>query len=786
MTVSMPCLILTALIPLAALPVQAAGPPVERTPWPAAVEEALGRAGANRGEIVEALRSTAGQERRGMAFLIAHMPPRDLRSLRADFLLENVRLAYRVRAQVPWGSRIPEDVFLNDVLPYANLDEARHPWRKEMVDLCLPIVKGCKTPTEAAQKLNATLFAKTKVKYSTGRKKANQSPKETMETGLASCTGLAILLADACRSVGVPARVAGTPMWANNRGNHTWVEVWDGRWHFTGAAEYDANGLDRGWFAADAAQATKDSREHAIYAASFRRTGVTFPLVWDPDGREVFAENVTDRYTARLKPGVRVQIRVLREGKRLALPFVVEDHQHREVCRGLSKGEEADTNDILSVELLPGRAYVVRVGHPARAERRFTPLAAKDLLVEVEIPAAKPGLSPEQLAALTKEARAYFEADAKKQAAWKFDEKRDRLLAGNEAAIRAQVWKAYREASIHQAAKKDFAANQVRYKEYLSAYIVKKVGKKPAGGWPLFIAMHGGGGAPKQVNDSQWKMMQIYYKDQPSVAGYQYLALRAPNDTWNGFYDGYVPPLVINLIRQFVLFGEVDPDKVFLMGYSHGGYGAFYIGPLIPDRFAAVHASAAAPTDGTISPRTLRNTRFTFMIGEKDTAYGRADRCQTFNKAVEKLKKEDKDAFPVEMQFMKGFGHGGLPDRDKIKEMAAYRRDPVPRHLTWDLTTNVVDRFFWLAVPKPGADQAIDAKIADDAVVITTKNVKEFSLELDGRLVRFDRPLRVTLNGKQQSVEIRPSLLTLCRSMAARGDPELACTCEVKLTPIKP
>ena len=105
--------------------------------------------------------------------------------------------------------------------------------------------------------------------------------------------------------------------------------------------------------------------------------------------------------------------------------------------------------------------------------------------------------------------------------------------------------------------------------------------------------MHGGGGVPKAVNDSQWRVMQRYYRDQPSVSGYLYLALRAPNDSWNGFYADYVPPLVVALIRQFLLFGDVDPDKVFLMGYSHGGYGAFFIGPKIPDRFAAVHASAA-------------------------------------------------------------------------------------------------------------------------------------------------------------------------------------------------
>src|SRR5207302_1042512 len=106
--------------------------------------------------------------------------------------------------------------------------------------------------------------------------------------------------------------------------------------------------------------------------------------------------------------------------------------------------------------------------------------------------------------------------------------------------------------------------------------------------------------------------------------------------------------------------------------------GAFFIGPKIPDRFAAVHCSASAPTDGTISPLNLRNTRFTFMIGEKDTAYGRKERCEKFEKEVQELKKANKGDFPVEMEFKPGFGHGGLPDRDKIKELAPFTRNPVP------------------------------------------------------------------------------------------------------------
>ena len=39
-----------------------------------------------------------------------------------------------------------------------------------------------------------------------GRKRNNQSPQESIEQGKATCTGLSIILVDACRAVGIPAR----------------------------------------------------------------------------------------------------------------------------------------------------------------------------------------------------------------------------------------------------------------------------------------------------------------------------------------------------------------------------------------------------------------------------------------------------------------------------------------------------------------------------------------------------------------------------------------------------
>ena len=352
------------------------------------IVEALSSAGANRAELERALKESTPEERPGMEFLIANMPESDRKVLKSDYLLENTRLAYRARRETPWGKSIPAELFLNDVLPYAHVDETRDPWRKEFFDLCMPMVKDCKTPEEAARKLNAELFGKLKVKYSTKRRAPNQSAKETLETGLASCTGLSIVLADACRAVCIPARLVGTPLWANKRGNHTWVEVWDKDWHFTGACEQDPQGLDRGWFVGDAAQAKGDVFEHAIYAASFKRSKVWFPMVWAMRDHQVPGENVTDRYAKKpVAPEgtVRLLVRVVdASGKRIARQVVVtpaKDGAWKK--QETSRGETNDLNDIAGFDL--PRDIEVEISVEGVKKTVRTSAKDKEQLVEIRL-----------------------------------------------------------------------------------------------------------------------------------------------------------------------------------------------------------------------------------------------------------------------------------------------------------------------------------------------------------------------------------------------------------------
>jgi hypothetical protein len=329
------------------------------------IKLALEKAGENRAEINKALEQVPKDQAKGMRFIIGNMPEADLKTLTAEFLLENCEYAYRAKSESAWADQLPEDVFFNNLLPYANINERRDRWRVDFYNRFKPWVADAKTPSEAAAILNQKVFPELGVKYSTKRKKADQSPYETMETGLASCTGLSVLLVDACRAVGIPARIVGTPLWSDRSGNHTWVEIWDGDWHFTGACEPTGNELDRGWFTGRASTAQRDHRLHAIYAVTFKNNGQTFPMVWDRDNSSVFAVNVTDRYTAKQQDvpeghaTVRFRYIASESKEREVAKIVVMDDRGEKLFEGETNDERFDANDHLTTTLPVGHKFSV-------------------------------------------------------------------------------------------------------------------------------------------------------------------------------------------------------------------------------------------------------------------------------------------------------------------------------------------------------------------------------------------------------------------------------------------
>lgn len=349
-----------------------AGVPKE---YHALIDRTIATAGDNAKELKKALKEVPRNEREGMAFLISYMPERDAKSLSADFLLENVEYAYKARAEFPWAKDVPDSVFLNDVVAYANLNENRESWRKDFYERFKKYVAPCKTMREAIDSVNKNVRNELLVDYNTKREKPDQAPYESMRQHMASCSGLSILLTDAFRAVGIPSRVAGTPAWHDDRGNHNWNEVWiDGQWRFT--EYYPSDDLDQSWFLTDAGKAIKEDVRKAIYAASFKPTGSYFPLVWDEDIRYVHAENVTDRYTSLYRAqlsampadGSHVALRVMvfkdkdhaeASGDRVATNLDVFKGE-KQLYGGRSTGATQDMNDVLTFNVEKNQQYIVK------------------------------------------------------------------------------------------------------------------------------------------------------------------------------------------------------------------------------------------------------------------------------------------------------------------------------------------------------------------------------------------------------------------------------------------
>lgn len=277
-------------------------------------------------------------EARCVYFLVRRMPDADRGVVSAEHLARNCALALGARARNGWAASVPWPIFLEFVAPYALFDEPRDEWRPLFAELLAPLVAGSASAREAALRMNALLWRQwdPPIKFVAQQTRVGHpgqlSPLAVIKAGNASCTGLSIMLVDALRAVGVPARVVGTPVW--NRpgcshealsdkacGNHNWVEVWlpadgaaaqaAGGWHFFGAAE---GGLDEGWFYPMPAQLqVPGGLNISIYAARFGPplsvgTASTtafeisppphlhFPMVWAWDDQSVGADDVTARY----------------------------------------------------------------------------------------------------------------------------------------------------------------------------------------------------------------------------------------------------------------------------------------------------------------------------------------------------------------------------------------------------------------------------------------------------------------------------------------------------------
>jgi dienelactone hydrolase len=342
---------------------------------------------------------------------------------------------------------------------------------------------------------------------------------------------------------------------------------------------------------------------------------------------------------------------------------------------------------------------------------------------------------------------------------------------GSLEAVRDLLWKAARK-----------AAPKLRKTEFETPYgtaewIQSGRGGKKSG---LILGLHGGGEGAGSASEpaGKWsvsKCMGMYPQ-----------GIRLVHDTWNTVHG---ERFLLTLIEIAKLRHEIDPDRVYVAGFSMGGTGSYHMAGRFPDLFAG-----AIPAHGVLmaSPKSklatkeevesiqngilpnLRNVPVYIYTGLAD------ENCEpgTFLYAwdrIQELREADPGGYAdIQFKAIPGLAHAFPPGEPSkgLKWIAEKRRDPYPEKIVWEYAAHPFpmpdeqdkvariqqEWFYWLQCALP----------ADGMQVIATRNGNEFHLE--SVAPAFPEDFSILLN--PDMIDVEEDVVVLCEGKEVyRGKP---------------
>lgn len=340
-------------------------------------------------------------------------------------------------------------------------------------------------------------------------------------------------------------------------------------------------------------------------------------------------------------------------------------------------------------------------------------------------------------------------------------------------------------------------------------YVYLQRGERPAAGRPLFFQLHGGGSTDEKlpgphawsVNTRDWKaQIGLFLRVLPEGL---YFIPRMANDNRGRWWMRHNRIAFDLVMRRAVLFHDVDPDRIYLMGISEGAYGTEALTPFWADRLAGGCAMAGGAGGGERF-YNVRNTAFRNDTGERDTMYGRIDLARQTHAFLEKLKLSDTSGYDHLLNIQAGRGHS-IDYAPGPAWLATKRRDNRPAKVCWfnfELDGERRVDFSWLSLEKtPEHDVLIVAEadrahntvtvsalgnppgVADEKPVHATSTPEPvtgrvpyagntLTLHLDDRLLDLDKPVTVILNGRRVfSGRVERLAANLAADIVRTGDP---------------
>lgn len=317
-------------------------------------------------------------------------------------------------------------------------------------------------------------------------------------------------------------------------------------------------------------------------------------------------------------------------------------------------------------------------------------------------------------------------------------------------------------------------------------YLVGGETKKPKG---LALALHGGG-----LGSGDAGSAASAYGPALTKLGWVMVAPEVLEKTEHGWTDSGTEEFVLDLVDAALRTWKIDPDRVYFVGHSMGGYGSWTLGAHHADRVAAIAPSAGAPTpifshaggpivdvvEGVIP--SLRNVFVSIYQSLDDPQVPPGP-----NRAAARLLGEAAQrwgGFAHDYWEVDGRGHAEPPGghEAQLRKIAERVRTPVPERLVWQPVLRWKRQFHWLWWDQPvfGATLVADLDRAANRVRIQCdKPTDGLYVLLDGRVLDLAKDVEVEVGGQHVfRGRAVPSLATLVRT-SDHPDPKLQFVAEV-------
>lgn len=208
------------------------------------------------------------QKERCARYLITHMDRRaaityegvaqqnevitpDLHAIRADFLIENIELAFEVWKKYPWCNHLTEEEFCRQILPYRIKNEPLEDWRKFYYNRYKGVADSLATAGATMQEVVFFFNSRYGKRYTHDAEKyrGDLSYKLIEEIGGGTCDHLALNAAQVMRSIGIPLNIDVLPYHGKVNGGHAYNSFTDEKDEFHFFSPYEREPERNRWVA---------------------------------------------------------------------------------------------------------------------------------------------------------------------------------------------------------------------------------------------------------------------------------------------------------------------------------------------------------------------------------------------------------------------------------------------------------------------------------------------------------------------------------------------------------